>query len=128
MLLSCIQIKKTEECLHNQICVLKPNSLLFLLCIFIVFVRCVVCLLMCVSLFETLKTMFDLSVGGGVNKLFLHEFRGMLSPITSNVVFIVSNVVFTVLSEFDKNSKNCSEKPKKSRFCVFCVLGYLPTQ
>ena len=81
----CIQIKKTKECLHNQICVLKPYSLLFLLCIFIVFVRCVVCLLMCVSLFETLRTMFDSSMGG-VNKLFLHDFRGFYAPITYNVV------------------------------------------
>ena len=39
-------------------------------------------------MFETLRTMFDLSVGGGgVNKLFLHDFRGFYSPITYNVVF-----------------------------------------
>ena len=34
--------------------------------------------------------MFGLSVGGGgggVNKLLLHDFRGILSPITPNVVF-----------------------------------------
>ena len=34
--------------------------------------------------------------GGGVNKLFLHEFRGFYSPITYNVVshcfYVVSSV------------------------------------
>ena len=51
------------------------------------FVSCVVCLLVCESMLETLRTMFGLSVGGGgVNKVFFIDFRGILSPITSKVV------------------------------------------
>ena len=46
---------------------------------------CVICLFLCKSMFETLRTMFGLSVGG-VNKLFLHEIHRILSPITYNVV------------------------------------------
>ena len=41
---------------------------------------------LCEFMFETLRTMFDLSVGGGVNNLFMHDFRGFYSPITCNVV------------------------------------------
>ena len=86
---------------------------------------------------ETLRTMFDLSVGGVT--IVLHEIRRSLSPITSSVVpccFKCFKLFWSVLVCFDikirkshKNLKNCFEKPKKSCFCVFvCVLGYLPTQ
>ena len=61
-------IKRPRKLRHyNQICVPKPYSLLLLLFHFAMFVSCVVCLLACESMLETLRTMFGLSVGGGVN-------------------------------------------------------------
>ena len=45
-------------------------------------------------MFETLRTMFDLSVGG-VNNLFMHDFRGFYSPLA--MLFLT---VFSVFSVF----------------------------
>ena len=104
------------------------------------FIRCLfICLFLCEFMLETLRTMFDLSVGRGVTKLFCIKFVGVYHPLLL-VLFLAVLSVFklfwSILVCFDikirkshKNLKNCFEKPKKSCFCVFiCVLGYLPTQ
>ena len=60
----------------------------FLYCLLLCFLYRIclfVCVLSCDFMLKTLRTMFELSVGG-VNNLFLHEFRGIYSPITYNVV------------------------------------------
>ena len=51
----------------------------------VMFIRCLfVCLFLCEIMLETLRTMFDLNVGG--NQIDLHEIRRSLSPITSSVI------------------------------------------
>ena len=50
---------------------------------------------MCGSMFETLRTMFDLSMGG-VNKLFLHDFRGILFTYHLQCCFSLFLSVFSV--------------------------------
>ena len=76
---------KKELSLQNQICVPNPSLYCLYFAICVMFASCVICLFLCESMSETLRTMFGLSVGG-VNKLFLHEIHGILSPITSHVV------------------------------------------
>ena len=57
---------------------LNPTLYYLYLAIIVMFVSYAVFLLVCESMLETLRTMFGLSVGGGgVNKVFLHDFRGI---------------------------------------------------
>ena len=73
---------------NSRFAFLKPFSLLLvsnLPCLVVSVAVWLFTFVLCDSMLETLRTMFDLSVGGGKQSV-LHDFRGFYSPITSNDV------------------------------------------
>ena len=77
------------------------------------FASCVICLFLCESMFETLRTMFGLSVGG-VNKVFLCQIRKILPPNISKVVFHCFSLFLecfdVFLCGFTRKSENSRKK------------------
>ena len=105
---------------------LNPTLYCVYFAIIVMLVSCVVWLLACESMFETLRTMFGLSVG--VNKVFSWIFVGfyhlsllkLLLTVFEVFLFVLKclNVFERKIRKFEKKSKRFWKNSKESFLCV----------